>query len=320
MNYNIDNIKEAFISNPVLLLEHLGYIHNEKLSNSKQFRFGNKGSLSIRIEDGCIYDFEEEKPYDCISLIEQTLNYSFQESLKYIGNLYGVYEHKQFIPKKQKPKKSFWNKKNTMKIINNSIPIQNTKAELYLKNRKCYFESENLKYSKLYYTETKKDEHCLIAIIRDYFNYDNILGILRIFIDEKGQKLCKKLSLIEEKKELPTIYRAIFLDCKNKQKEINICEGVETGLSILALKEKNVISCINSGNLSNFFNNSLNKLTIWQDRDNAGINATSKIKRRYILSNTQTNIFINKPLLNNKYYNDFNDLLVNKKEIINCQN
>jgi hypothetical protein len=319
-------IKQEFLRNPERLIESLqNSQYNQNMSSNNNMRYGTKGSLSITRETGYITDFETDFKGDCIAFTMNTQGINFLEAVDYIGSIYGIvgdrenkFEPREKQEKTKKPQKiktdkkpSYWNEKNVMAIINNSTSIKNTPGGLYLQSRYCYFESENIRATRLYCITTKRDEHCLVSIIRDYYNYDNILGIHRIFITENGKKIEKKMANIDEKKGIAGAYPCIFLESK-KEFSMSICEGLETALSVLKLGlGTNIISCLNSVNFGKFHDIELYNLNIFLDQDKAGINARFQIEANYLKENKQTNINIEK-VANN--FNDFNDLLKSKKE------
>lgn len=318
----IDEIKQAFIADPLKLISYLNIEYDKTRSLSGYLRFYNKGEikrLSVNEKSGYITDTEtDDKAVSCVDYVMQKQGLNLQEACEFLGSIYSINTNntininntKFIINTEKKELKDCVNVKvwagfseaEIMQDIKQSENIKLTPAEMYLNARNCYFESVDLRYAELYDSDTKQKEPCLIGIIRAYEDYSNILGIQRIYLTEflktgKSTGLKKRLKLIENKKG---IYGVIFL---SKDSLVGICEGIEDGLTLTKLGYP-TLCCINAGNLAKFpYDKELKKLFVFVDNDVAGLRAFESVNNRYYLHGGD--VFRVDPPNNKKDFNEY---------------
>ncbi|MFU7500136.1 MAG: toprim domain-containing protein, partial [Candidatus Tisiphia sp.] len=93
----VDNLRrEIVIRAESLAIDLLGY-PNSKLSNKSTLKYGNKGSLAVKIRGnkaGTWYDFESGKGGDIFDLVEKEKNYDFKEAVGYLQDRLGISPNK----------------------------------------------------------------------------------------------------------------------------------------------------------------------------------------------------------------------------------
>jgi len=195
------------------------------------------------------------------------------------------------------------------KIIKELQPIAGTPAEKYLESRKCCTQAPDLFYSKLYYSNTKKEEHCLVIRLRDAFNYKSIVGVHRIYLTADGKKIdkkCKMLLTYSWTKNKDTLCVAYFYNPDATSLEVGICEGPEDALSLKKKGYANMVSCISSTTLAKFPYYSNINLTVFTDRDKAGMEALDKVHHTYATQGKDI-----KEAIPPAPYKDFNEYILN---------
>ncbi|MFU7502221.1 MAG: AAA family ATPase [Candidatus Tisiphia sp.] len=93
----VDNLRrEIVIRAESLAIDLLGY-PNSKLSNKSTLKYGNNGSLAVKVfgsKAGTWYDFESGKGGDIFDLVEREKNYDFKESVSYLQDRLGISPNK----------------------------------------------------------------------------------------------------------------------------------------------------------------------------------------------------------------------------------
>lgn len=171
------------------------------------------------------------------------------------------------------------------KIWGESIPIKNTIACKYLLQRNVnkstieLISNDTLRYHPaLYNKETGQNHPALIAGIYDDNN--KLIAIHRHYLNSKGEKLKTK----NNKMMLSSVngYGVYFF---NKSDTIAICEGVESGLSILQNTGYDVCCALSATNLINlklsFYENNYKNIIIYSDyeKSQTGIKAALRVAK-----------------------------------------
>ena len=142
------------------------------------------------------------------------------------------------------------------KIWDECLNIKNTIAETYLNKRNISLETINkinpsaLKYHPaLYHSETGDTHPALVAGI--YLESGKLTAIHRHYLDNEGSKLSNvksnKKMLGKLNNEACKLINTKITNCNN----LAICEGIESGLSILQNMECDVYCAISASNLAN---------------------------------------------------------------------
>ena len=111
---------------------------NEKLSSRNELRFGNKGSVSVQLTGpnaGKWYDHEKAVGGDAIKLIQHCNHCSFDEACDWFETNIGLVEPATLSCDESVDEKEVTKKAKVKEIIDESIDVQGTPGELYLKSR-----------------------------------------------------------------------------------------------------------------------------------------------------------------------------------------
>lgn len=232
---------------------------NPKLSSPNEWRYGNKGSLAIKIDGekrGYWYNFETGESGGLLSLLQKNMGLSFKDALQYAANVVGIgkdsaikdsenilIKHKEDDENQVKTDKNDENKKTNeyaKKLIAGSLPITGTIVEKYLKKTRGIVDvdSPDIRYHPKVFTDKNAKEKYLPAMLcfgRDKngnvqcvqatyldFNTANKADIdvkKRTYSSPSGAAV--QLKALEESAKTSKNDRISF-----------ITEGIETGLSV----------------------------------------------------------------------------------------
>jgi Ti-type conjugative transfer relaxase TraA len=222
---------------------------NKHLSDERQLRFGNKGSLSISIageKAGLFHNFETGESGNLITLIQKEKNMNFKEALQYASTFLGhkvpQREEDRFrdIKSKQKNQAELEARDDQLlkcakvnSIIESSAPIENTLAERYLREHRG-IKAElpaSLKYKNhMFEPGSQQSLPALIAEARD--GQGTLTAIQAIYLDKAS---AKKATIDITKRSYGSL-KGSFVEIQTDNKEVPnrvyVAEGVETALSL----------------------------------------------------------------------------------------
>ena len=304
-----------------------------KTSTATHYRYGSKkGSLNVTIRGekaGLWYDFATGEGGNFISLIRRELHLDFISALQYAAEWSGIAPEK--ILYKQKPKverkihlpSTQFTPEQLEKIdfakdiIKNSINVQGTLAERYLKEKRGIIDEtlfKNFRFNHaVWEKETRKNWPALVAIAHN--SQGEVQSAHCIYLDpETAAKLAvedPKCSFGPTKRASVLIQEAIHIPQVGYQYAIS--EGPETALSV-AQSVKNLGVYTTLG-VSNFANVTIPPRTkdILICADNDGNYASSNVSLTNAinsLSERGLNVFVAKP----EDCKDFNDVLLKHGE------
>jgi len=155
-------------------------------------------------------------------LVMRILNVDFKGACKAIEKIIGKCEVNS-IPK-EKTAPDFKEIFKSLKKVSPGDPVQK-----YLQGRGLKSMPKTLWYGKLWESETRKDQHCMVAIFRAPDN--TAITIHRTFITEDGKKLD-----IKSPKKIMTPLRKMSGGCVQlygyKKGILGVTEGIETGIAV----------------------------------------------------------------------------------------
>jgi hypothetical protein len=320
---------------------------NHKLTDSNELRFGKKGSLSINLKNGIWFDHQSGEGGNPYQFLTQKQGHTKQEALSLLNDDYKTFGHK--------PKKVLKQRGSTKKqpiLANEAKANQRKKTVEQRTNNEKLTEEEKKKKEKSFkkfivihqesrsLEESKELQSYLLSrlICLNYlFELESLRELNNALIMGLNQNYYGLLVGYQLKKfdkqadyRLQTYFNNNYqkgflfftvLNWQNQPQTIGICEGVETGLSIITMKEQNItmICCLTAGNVAKFnldlkMLRGLREVTIYGDNDQAGKEALESCYN-YLLKAKK--LFKLNLVINFEYppaeFNDFNDILLNKK-------
>ena len=256
--YDIDQIQRKLNSKIESVMENVIGKPNAKLSSSKTWRYGTKGSLAVTIQgekQGLWKDFESGQGGNILQLIQKHLGLSFTESCEYASK-WTDYEINTVIKQSatNAPKNELLDKdkkeiQTANKLWDRGKPINNTLAERYLvKHRGIQLPKwpEALRYLPSYFhQETQKNYPALMLKATNEKN--EVMAVQLILLDPKtGNKLESTTNKIIRGR----VKFGANVKLNNGKAQRYIAEGPETALSILMAKpDSEVIATLSQGNL-----------------------------------------------------------------------
>lgn len=308
------------------VVEHLLGKPNQKLSTPYNWRYGKKGSMSVRLDGdhrGKWHNFESGESGNLFSLIKNELRMSdFKEVLIYAANLVGnkIEVQPQQKVKKQETKvikSNQWGDKLVARIFREAVPLNGTLGEKYLKEHRNLLDirTVSVKFHPSVYSHTEEEDGkakyvhfpALVSFALD--KNGNATGMQAIYLDNDGNK---KAGLTVSKKSFAHIggSHIVINEGKGDDKVSFIAEGVETAMSIREVAPShNVIATLSKGNFKNVDPTRLAQI-VFLCLDNDGINTLieGKVVKAAIekLHEANKQVFIAMP---RKEGTDFNDSL-----------
>ena len=264
--YDVKEIRRSLEKQAETIVERLLGRPNEKLSSSKEWRYGNKGSLVISMTQakrGLWKSFETGESGNLISLLQKELGLNFPETLKYASNMFGDFQkHMQLQETKINKVTANTGGKNKNTIINSeksktseyaqrlakeSSPVAGTIVEKYLKKHRGIknIESNDIRYHPKVFTGKNEKQKYLPAMLSIGRDKDgNVQCVQATYLDPK---IANKADLIVKKRTYASPSGALVSlqkdkyeihhknnnkNDKSKNKISFVTEGTETGLSI----------------------------------------------------------------------------------------
>ncbi|MEI8055202.1 MAG: conjugative transfer relaxase/helicase TraI [bacterium] len=245
--YRAKEIKQSLENQAENIVERLLGSPNNKLSSSKEWRYGTKGSFVVGMagnKRGLWKNFETGESGNLLTLIQKNQCLSFPETLKYASDMFGGFIPPSKINKDQidKATKASFEKNKTseyaQKLAKESLPISGTVVEKYLTKHRSIknIDSEDIRYHPKVFTGKNEKQKYLPAMLSIGKNRDgNIQCVQATYLDPKT---ANKADIAIKKRTYASPSGALVSLQKHNNK-INpenkisfIAEGAETGLSI----------------------------------------------------------------------------------------
>jgi len=161
-------------------------------------------------------------------------------------------------------------------IFDDAKPIRATIAETYFESRDLHTVVRMIEDIRYHHSCPRGDKRqpAVIVAMRS-IDTNAVTGIQRIFLTPAGRKDGKGMML-------GTCGGAAMKLQKLQNHSLHICEGLETGLAILAMDHGPVWALGSTSNMQSFpVIDSVSRLTIWADNDPAGIKAAEACSNRW---------------------------------------
>ena len=253
-------INQALLPQMELLCERL--LGKASSSHGGSIRYGSKGSLSINLKSGLWFNFETGEKGNALQLIATEMGFSeFKESITYAKDFLNIREGMGALPKapqklqmKSVEKESPNKKEYAKKLYEQSIPVEGTLAEKYLKEHRklINFKSADIRFVpkiSTWHGNKKTEVSALLCITRDGAGNLNNVQVIRLnpFTGEKDSASKIKKQTYGAINGCP-----VNLNTESIQKTTYLTEGTETGLSLLnASKDARVMTVLGKENFNN---------------------------------------------------------------------
>lgn len=282
---SVKAVQEAIKADPSGFYEMILGAPNLKLSNRKQWRYGRRGSLAVKLsgkDAGLWFDHELQQGGDGLALIMRERGVGFPEALEIAKKCVGIagkypmnWAYRSQKPPKASPKTPTTGHRDAaLRIWTQSVPITGTPAQSYLEQRAI--NADNLDHVLRFLNACprgKTRSPAMVAIFRDVFT-DKACAVHRIFLNEDGSKA----SAAEYPAKMmlgPTEHAAIKISPDELVEHgLGITEGIEDALSISCAGWAPVWAVGSAGKIAAFPPiQGVDCLTIFADADEAGLNA-----------------------------------------------
>lgn len=253
---------------------------NKHLSDAREWRYRNKGSLSISLEKGTFYDWEAQEGGGVLDLIMRERKCSVGEALRWIEGM-GEYVA-PVAPVKSDPKRNESLRDAALRIWGECRDLEGTIAERYLRGRnlpnctgipdlrfhpRCPFGKDE--------AGLQRYVPAMVGLVRSPVDL-RPMGIHRTELTADARKVDRKMLG-------GCVGGVVMLSPHEIDHSIGICEGIETGLAVIELGGGPVWACLSAGGINGFpYLGGISALTIYADNDAAGIEASQKCARRWL--------------------------------------
>lgn len=237
----------------------LGSPPNAKLSSKSEYRYGNKGSLSVSMQGehrGTWFDFETGEKGNLLHLIERTFQLDFKAALNFAANLMGQDISKSHLhrvqPKlKTEKTKETHTKDYAEKLVREAYPIDGTLVEKYLKEHRGIINPNSpniLFHPRVYSRENGNNRYfpALLAVARN--KASQVQAVQAIYLDTDT---AKKATCDVTKRTFSSISgSAVIIEVGKQADSVTyLAEGVETAFSIRdAVKHERVLAVLGKQN------------------------------------------------------------------------
>ena len=265
------------------IAEHLLGQRNQKASSGHEWRYGKKGSMSIKLNGehrGKWHNFETGEGGNLLSLIQQELGLDFKDALRYGANLVGGGRIEavsrtatQKVDIKTPDQKAEWKLKEIERIYSESTAVEGTLAERYLKEHRAISKvnGASIRFHPNVYSHKEdvpgKKETSIFhpALIAFGINEEGKpTGMQAIYLDETTAAKRKDVPI--DKRSFGQIKAAPAIVAKGKGDDriSIIAEGLETAMSIReAISDKHeVLAVLGKENYKNLDPNRLAKIIL----------------------------------------------------------
>ena len=186
----------------------------------------------------------------------------------------------------------------TSDFITNSLKYHDS-ADVYHNGKRVVISGKPLRYP------------CILGLAR---NARGVTGLHQIYLTKSGEPATNEISQIigseYSKKRMLGQFSGTAVRFARAEKTLIVCEGIETGLAIRLLTGCNSIAACGTAALLSGVDvpDCVERLLIYADNDNAGINAANKLKTRLIGCNVTVRLPPNQ--INGNYCRDWLDAVV----------
>lgn len=323
-HFDAKDIESRLKDQAETVVEHLLGQRNHSISSGTDWRYGKKGSLSVKVggeHAGHWHHFETGEGGNLLSLIQQELQLDFKGALRYGANLVGgrrlvslskKQNHSSSSPQKTDKQKGQWKAQEVQRYFREALPIEGSLAERYLREHRGItgVKGTNLRFHPKLYSHEKTHLPGLVAFAMD--DQGRPTGMQAIYLDEHTGD--KRRDLPIGKRSFGQIGGSHITLSEGKGRSTDtisfIAEGVETALSIRdAAPGHHVIATLSKSNFKNVDPNRLAKIVLLCiDNDSAGTIKHGKVVSEAIdkLEKAGKEVYITIP---KKEGADFNDVL-----------
>lgn len=243
-----------------------------------EWRYRNRGSLAIDVANGRWYDHEAGEGGGVLDLIQREQKCGVAGALRWIENI-GEYIP-PVRPIEDNAARASSLKDAAMRIWRDARPLSGTLAERYLSSRGLRSESPDLRFHPNcpFGKGEGGDQRfvpAMVGLVRS--PADGLpVAIHRTELSHEGCKVDRKMLG-------PCHGGVVMLSQAEPDSGIGICEGIETGLAVIALGGSPVWACLSAGSIAAFpLLGGIPKLTVFADNDKAGIEAAQKVAQRWV--------------------------------------
>ncbi len=246
-HFDAKEIEMRLSNQAEMIATHLLGERNTKVGTAGDWRYGKKGSLSVKMSGdkrGSWHNFETGKGGHLLALIQEELGLEFKEALRYAANLVGG-SHFETVKRALSPEKvadkkasqADWRQKQIQQLFKEARPIEGTLAERYLKEHRgiSALSGLNLSFHPRVYShkEEKNGKHvyhpALVGFCMDEEGHP--CGVHVVYLDENAGK---RTDLAVAKRSSGTVGGfPVRVGVGKAEDRISfIAEGVETSASI----------------------------------------------------------------------------------------
>ena len=183
-------------------------------------------------------------------------------------------------------------------IFDDARPIEGTLAQRYFESRDDLYSVARMIDDIRYHHSCPRGNlvQPAVVIAMRSVTTNAVVAIQRIFLTRQGRKDGKGMMLGSAGGAAMKLQHL-------QDGTLHICEGLETGLSLLAMDYGPVWAVGSTANMQSFpALASVNKLTIWADHDDAGLKAAETCKQRW--KATRKEVKVLKPMVSRRDAND----------------
>jgi putative DNA primase/helicase len=183
-------------------------------------------------------------------------------------------------------------------IFDEAKPIPGSLAQIYFESRDDLYSVARMIDDIRYHHSCPRGNlvQPAVVIAMRSVTTNAVVAIQRIFLTRQGRKDGKGMMLGSAGGAAMKLQHL-------QDGTLHICEGLETGLSLLAMDYGPVWAVGSTANMQSFpALASVNKLTIWADHDDAGLKAAETCKQRW--KATRKEVKVLKPMVSRRDAND----------------
>jgi len=250
----------------------------------RQLRYGTHGSLALDIagpKAGLFFDFETGEGGDVIDLVKRECGVGFVEARTFCEQITGgIIPLNRATPAPRpvddgEEKRKGW----ALNTWKQTEPIGGTPGEAYFVNtRKIDLGSIPLDHCLRWHDRKRM----IVGLMRSPLTGDPT-GIHRTFLKEDGTKL--------ERRMLGSKGVVCLTPFTDVTEGLGITEGIEDGLSLLAIGQAPIWCAMDAGSIATFpLVPGIESLTIFADNDEAGIRGANACQQTWIRAGREARI------------------------------
>lgn len=288
-----DKIKKEIANNPHWV--NLLFPGSKQKGREIYFDSPSYNSWSYNVSKNIVKDFRTNETGSIIDAYQRfhNCNSTMQAAIEMGQRMGNV-----ITPPQQKPNDKTKILEIIKRIWDASVPMGGTIAEKYLKNRRINLpfssttKGNTLRYHPaLWHKETKHTHPTMIAGI--YNEQRKLVGIHRHYLTEKGEKL----KLQNNKMSLGNV-KGNAVQLSKPGHNLVICEGVESGLTLMEKLNKPVWCALSAGNIPNLnIPASVKEIQIYPDIEPSNTGQQNAIKAQDAWAKKGLNVRIILPIL-----------------------